>query len=68
MRVLELTAEEWDDGAEVGDFLRRHGFSRGIITKLKQGSSLLVNGKKARTVDILHKGDIIEAAMSDETG
>ena len=67
MRILEFIADERDEGTAVGELLRRHGFSRGIITKLKQGNNLLVNGEKAKTVDILHKGDIISAALSDET-
>lgn len=67
MRIIEITAGEFDEGAEVGELLRRHGFSRGIITKLKQGSGLLVNGEKVRTVDIVHKGDVIKASMSDDT-
>lgn len=67
MRIIEITAGEFDEGAEVGELLRRHGFSHGIITKLKQGSGLLVNGEKVRTVDIVHKGDVIKASMSDDT-
>ena len=67
MRIIEITAGEFDEGAEVGELLRRHGFSRSIITKLKQGSGLLVNGEKVRTVDIVHKGDVIKASMSDDT-
>lgn len=67
MRIIELTARECDEGAELGELLRRHGFSRGIITKLKQGNSLLINGEKARTVDVIHIGDVIKAAMNDDT-
>lgn len=67
MRKLEYIVPPEMDGKTTADLLRRQGFSRAIITQLKQGENLLLNGKKARTVDVIGTGDIVTAIMNDET-
>lgn len=67
MRKLEYIVQSEMDGKMIVDLLRHHGFSRAIITGLKQGENLLLNGVKARTVDIMHTCDRVTAIMNDET-
>ena len=55
------------DGKEIAQFLRKLGYSRSIITQIKHGERLLLNGTKARTVDILHSGDVLTVKTEDET-
>lgn len=58
---------EVDEGQEIAAFLKKHGYSRSITTSLKHGDRLLLNGEKARTVDILHNSDILSVTIEDET-
>lgn len=56
-----------NEGQEIALFLKKLGYSRSIITSLKQDKRLLLNGVKARTVDILHNGDTLTVTIVDET-
>ena len=56
-----------NEGLEIARYLKFLGYSRSIITSLKQGERLLLNGIKARTVDILHSGDTLTVTVADET-
>lgn len=61
-----ITSE--DDGITVQQYLRRRGFSRGLLTKLKQQENgLLCNGKHIRTVDTLCCGDTLEVNLCDKS-
>lgn len=65
MRVITYNADGFE-GREVIALLKHYGCSRRIITKLKNGSNLQINGKKARTVDILNSGDVVQITLDDE--
>ncbi|MGN0553393.1 MAG: RluA family pseudouridine synthase [Oscillospiraceae bacterium] len=66
-RKIEFLVTAEDDGKTVGEFLRKSGTSRRLITKLKRCSGgITLNGTPARTVDIVHEGDI--AAVSMQSG
>lgn len=63
--VYNITEE--NEGQEIASFLKKLGYSRSIITSLKHGERLLLNGKKARTVDVMNSGDILSVTVEDET-
>lgn len=65
MRVINYNADGFE-GREVIALLKHYGCSRRIITKLKNGGNLQINGKKARTVDILNSGDVVQITLDDE--
>lgn len=66
-RKIEFTVTSKDDGKNVGEFLRKSGVSRRLITKLKRTSGgITLNGAHARTIDIVHAGDI--AAIDMQSG
>ncbi len=65
MRVITYNADGFE-GREVIALLKHYGCSRRIITKLKNGGNLQINGKKARTVDILNSGDVVQITLDDE--
>lgn len=63
-RKIEFTVTAEDDGKNVGEFLRKSGASRRLITKLKRVSGgITLNGAPARTVDIVREGDIAVIEM-----
>ncbi len=64
IRKIEFAVTAEDDGKTVGEFLRKSGASRRLITKLKRCSGgITLNGEPARTVDIVHKGDTAAVKM-----
>lgn len=66
-RKIEFTVTKDDDGKNVGEFLRKSGASRRLVTKLKRISGgITLNGEPARTVDIVHTGDV--AALDMQSG
>lgn len=65
MRVITYNADGFE-GREVIALLKHYGCSRRIITKLKNGGNLQINGKKARTVGILNSGDVVQITLDDE--
>lgn len=69
VRTLYYTVLKEQDGMIVQDFLRmQHGYSRRIITRLKQvRGDILCNGEHIRMVDILNAGDVIQIKLHDET-
>jgi len=67
MRELKYKINEEFDGKQVLQLLKHNGYSRAIITALKQKDRLLCNGRHIRTVDIIKFGDIITVKMEDET-
>ena len=68
MRELLLTAEQTDDGITALDFLKARGFSRRMITALKQSGGLTRCGEILRSVDIVRAGDVIRVVQVDSGG
>lgn len=55
------------DGACVEEILRENGVSRRLITKLKRvENGICRNGAFVRTIDTVHKGDVISISKQDE--
>lgn len=67
MRRFNYTADSSFEGKQVSAFLRHIGCSGAIITKLKIGDRLTVNGITVRTIDKLHDGDKISLLLEDES-
>ncbi len=69
MRVLTYTITLEHDGMTVQDYLRQvHGYSRRILTRLKQTrGDILLNGNHIRMVDAIQTGDVIEIKLYEET-
>lgn len=63
-RIIEFNVTAEDGGKTVGEFLRKSGASRRLITKLKRCSGgIMLNGRPARTVDIVREGDTAAVKM-----
>lgn len=69
-RTLEYKIEENFDGKKVEVFLRKHlGCSARVVKDLKfSENGLILNGKRARTIDILHTGDSFTVTFPEEKG
>lgn len=65
MRELAFTVSAEDNGLTALDFLRKHGFSRRSVTKLKQSGGITRGGELLRTVDRVNVGDGIRVVMDD---
>lgn len=67
MSEIKFTVPHESDGKNVGEFLRECGASRRLITRLKRvPMGITLNGTHARTIDIVHSGDV--ASMLIEKG
>lgn len=67
MRKLNYTIDGKFDNKQVQQFLRYLGYSRSIITSLKQQNRLLCNGNHIRTIDLLKSGDVVTVTLEDRT-
>ncbi|MBR6391875.1 MAG: RluA family pseudouridine synthase [Eubacterium sp.] len=61
MRTIEFVIDEKNDGVKIRSFLRSFGVSSALLTKLKNTENgITVNGEFARTIDLLHTGDVLK--------
>lgn len=67
MHRFDYSIDESFHGRQVQQFLKYKGFSRSIITSLKHEDRLQLNGRHARTVDLLEKGDVVTVILQDKT-
>lgn len=65
-RELEFTVSAEDAGVTAEGFLKRRGFSRRLITKLKASGGLTRAGEILRVVDRLNAGDVITVRIEDK--
>lgn len=66
-RIITFCAENCDEGVPCGEFLRRRGVSRRLVTKLKRTEmGITRNGETLRTVDRLRCGDRVELRLEDD--
>lgn len=66
--ALEFSADASCEGMSGGDFLRKCGVSRRLITKLKRTEGGITrNGELLRTVDIVHEGDTVRLKKLNES-
>ena len=64
---LEFKVCAVSDGSTCGDFLRRNGVSRRLITRLKRTPMGITRcGELVRTVDAVHEGDVILLSLSED--
>ena len=60
MRTIEFKITDENDGVRIRSFLRAFGVSSALLTKLKNSENgITVNGEFARTIDLLHTGDVL---------
>lgn len=64
-RELFITVGESDDGRTALDLLRSRGFSRRMVTKLKQTGGLTRGGEILRSIDRVRTGDSVRIVMED---
>lgn len=67
MRELVYNIDSEFDGKQVQQLLKHHGFSRSLISLLKNNDRLKCNGNHIRTIDYLKKGDCLTIKMEDKT-
>lgn len=67
MQKIDYVIDENFDGKQVQQLLKHYGYSRAIISALKHGDGLKLNGEHVRTIDILKKNDILTVRMEDKT-
>lgn len=65
MREIRYEIDEKHDGMQVGGFLRGRGYSRAVLTGLKNRDGLKLNGSHIRTVDPVRTGDILTVCFSE---
>ncbi len=65
MRELTFTVSTEDSELTVLDLLRKLGFSRRSITKLKQSGGVTRGGEVLRTIDRVNGGDVIRVVIDD---
>lgn len=67
MRRIDFVVEPSFDGFTVEKYLKEEKhLSRRLITSVKYSSGILVNGKVARTVDVIRCKDTVSVIMQDE--
>lgn len=69
-RILEYKIKDDFDGKKVEHFLRKQlGMSARVIKDVKfSENGLVLNGKRVRTIDLLHTGDKFTITFPDDTG
>ncbi len=65
MRELTFTVSTEDSELTTLDLLRKLGFSRRSITKLKQSGGVTRGGEVLRTIDRVNGGDVIRVVIDD---
>lgn len=67
MREFELTITDIFDGKDIKFILKNHfGFSSAMITRLKKGDGILLNGKKEYVVKEVKTGDVLKITLPRE--
>ena len=57
MRTYEYVIDDSNSGIEIGKLLKRLGYSRAAVVRLKHGDGLFLNGEYIRTIDKAAAGD-----------
>ena len=68
MRIIEYTVEEYFEGKKLISFLRGHvKISVRLLRSLKRvEGGIKINGENARTVDLLHSGDVVTLSIPED--
>ena len=68
MRSIDYTVTEYFDGKKVFNFLRGHvKISVRLLRSLKRvEGGIMLNGERARTIDIIHTGDIVTINIPED--
>lgn len=66
MRIIEFKITEKDNQKAIRDFLREFGVSSSLLKKLKHTEDgITVNGKFAKTIELLSTGDILKISIEN---
>ena len=66
MRIIDFVISEKDNNKRIRYFLRDFGVSSSLLTKLKNTENgIILNGKFARTIDIMHCGDTLTVSIEN---
>lgn len=68
MREITIAVPQEFDGAQAQGLLKKLGFSRRAIIKLKQTGGLTRGGEVLRTIDVIRAGDKLLVQLSEESG
>ena len=68
MRELLLTVGDAENGLSAAAFLKRHGFSRRIISSLKFSGGITRGDEILRGVDIVRSGENVRVVLEDSGG
>lgn len=67
IRTLSFTIQKDQDNTDIRTFVRKYlGFSARVLTALKYEGQIILNGRIARSVDLLHIGDRLELTLFDD--
>lgn len=68
VEAIEFTVDSGSDGMNCGDYLRRCGVSRRLVTKLKRVPMGITRcDELLKTIDTVHTGDVITLKNPDES-
>ena len=66
MRKLQFIIQKENENKSIREFLKEFGFSSALITRLKQSENAITkNGKFAKTIEILHSGDVLNVNIEN---
>lgn len=66
MRKLQFIIQKENENKSIREFLKEFGFSSALITRLKQSENAITkNGKFAKTIEILHCGDVLNVNIEN---
>lgn len=67
MREFNLTVTDIFDGRDIKFILKAHfGFSDAMITRLKKGEGILLNGEKKYVIERVKAGDVLKVTLFEE--
>lgn len=68
MRELRLSVSPDEDGLSAAAFLKKHGFSRRIVSSLKFSGGITRSGEILRGVDLVRSGESVRVVLEDSGG
>lgn len=68
MRELRLSVSPDEDGLSAAAFLKKHGFSRRIVSSLKFSGGITRSGEILRGVDLVRSGESVRVVLEDYGG
>ncbi len=67
MRTVDIIIDEQHDGRRMSDLLKGRGLSHGVISELKHGHGILLNGVPVTAAATVHSGDTVTLRFTGES-